>query len=41
MLYKSGLDEFAVHIDDLDEINMLARRPPDLFDGLSIDGFLL
>ncbi len=36
MLYKSGLDEFAVHIDDLDEINLLARRPSDLFDGLSI-----
>lgn len=36
MLYKSGLDEFAVHIDDLDEINLLASKPSDLYDGLSM-----
>ena len=36
MLYKAGLDELAVHVDDLDEINLLAARPSDLYDGLPV-----
>ena len=36
ILYKSGLDELAAHIDELDEINLLATKPSDLYDGLSM-----
>ena len=36
MLYKAGLDELAVRIDDIDELNLLAGRPSELYDGLSI-----
>ena len=36
MLYKAGLDHFAVHIDDLDEINLVASKPSDIYDGLPI-----
>ncbi len=36
MLYKSGLDELAVHIDTLDELNLLSQRPSDLYEGLSM-----
>ncbi|MCR5251674.1 MAG: PcfJ domain-containing protein [Lachnospiraceae bacterium] len=36
ILYKSGLDELAVHIDDLDELNLLAGTPSELYDDLSL-----
>ena len=36
MLYKAGLDELAVHIGDIDELNLLARKPSDFFGGLSM-----
>ncbi|MCR5589899.1 MAG: PcfJ domain-containing protein [Lachnospiraceae bacterium] len=36
MLYKSGLDELAAGIGELDEINLLATKPSDLYDGLSM-----
>ena len=36
MLYKAGLDEFAVHIDEIDELDLLAGKPSDLYDGLSM-----
>ena len=36
MLYKAGLDELAVNIDELDELNLIARKPSDLYDGLSM-----
>lgn len=36
MLYKAQLDNLASYIDDLDEINMLAKKPSELYDGLSI-----
>ena len=34
MLYKAGLDHFAVSIDELDEINLIASKPSDIYDGL-------
>ena len=36
MLYKAGLDELAVYFDDLDVIDLLATKPSDLYDGLSM-----
>ena len=36
MLYKAGLDELAVNIEDLDEINLLARKPSEIYDGVSV-----
>ncbi len=36
MLYKAGLDELAAHIDELDELNLLASRPSELYDGLTM-----
>ena len=36
ILYKSGLDELAAHVDELDELNLLAGRPSEIFDGLSM-----
>ena len=36
MLYKSGLDEFAVNIDEMDEINLVSSKPSDLYDGIPI-----
>ena len=36
MLYKSGLDELAANIDELDEIDLLAGKPSDIYDGLSM-----
>lgn len=36
MLYKSGLDELAANIDELDEIDLLAGKPSEIYDGLSM-----
>lgn len=36
MLYKAGLDELAVGADNIDELNLLATRPSDLYDGISM-----
>ena len=36
ILYKAGLDELAAHIDDLDELNLVAGKPSDIYDGLSM-----
>lgn len=36
MLYKAGLDELAAKVDDLDEMNLLAIKPSELYDGLSV-----
>ncbi len=36
ILYKAGLDELAVHIDEIDELNLLAGKPSDIYDGLSM-----
>ena len=36
ILYKAGLDELAVNIDAIDELNLLAGSPSQLYDGLSL-----
>lgn len=36
ILYKAGLDELAVHVDEIDELNLLSNKPSDLYDGLSM-----
>lgn len=36
MLYKAGLDELAAHIDEIDELNLVARKPSDIYDGLTM-----
>lgn len=36
MLYKAGLDEHAVSVHKLEEINLLASKPSDLYDGLPV-----
>lgn len=36
ILYKAGLDELAANITDMDEINLLASCPTDIYDGVSI-----
>ena len=36
LLYKSGLDELAITVYDIDEINLLAKKPSDIYGGLSI-----
>lgn len=34
LLYKAGLDELAVNIYELDELNLLSTKPSDIFDGV-------
>lgn len=36
MLYKAGLDELAVNLNQMDEINLLSSKPTDLYDGLTM-----
>lgn len=36
LLYKAGLDELAVRIDELDELNLLATKPSELYDNVPI-----
>lgn len=36
MLYKSGLDELAAHIDEMDELNLLSSKPSELYDDIPI-----
>lgn len=36
ILYKAGLDELAANIEMLDEVNLLAGTPTEIYDGLSI-----
>lgn len=36
MLYKSGLDELAQHVHEIDEVNLLSRKPSDIYDVISI-----
>ena len=36
ILYKAGLDELAAHIDEIDDLNLLAGSPSDLYDGLTM-----
>lgn len=36
MLYKSGLDELAQQVYELDDINLLSRKPAEIYDGLSM-----
>ncbi len=36
MLYKSGLDELAAHIDEMDQLNLMASKPAELYDGIPI-----
>lgn len=36
ILYKAGLDELAVHVGMLDEIDLMSSRPSDLYGGISV-----
>ncbi|MBR1861249.1 MAG: PcfJ domain-containing protein [Lachnospiraceae bacterium] len=36
ILYKAGLDELAFASGDIDELNLLAGKPSDIYDGLSM-----
>ncbi len=36
MLYKAGLDELAVNVGLLEEIDLLSSKPSDLYDGVSM-----
>ncbi len=36
MLYKCGLDDLAADIYEIDELNLIATKPSDLYDGLSM-----
>ncbi len=36
MLYKADLDELAANLDVIDELNLLATKPSDIYDGLSM-----
>lgn len=36
ILYKAGLDELAVQVEDLDEENLLAGSPSALYEGISM-----
>ena len=36
LLYKSGLDELAANFHLMDEVNLLARKPAELYEGLSM-----
>lgn len=36
MLYKAGLDELAMYVDEMDEINLLATKPSALYDDIPI-----
>lgn len=35
LLYKAGLDELAVWSDTIDEVNLMAGKPSEIYDGLS------
>ena len=35
ILYKSGLDELAANIDELDELNVMSSSPSEIYEGLS------
>lgn len=36
ILYKSGLDELAANIDELDELKLMSSKPSDIYGGVSI-----
>lgn len=36
MLYKAGLDELAANVEELDEFDLLASKPSDIYEGVSI-----
>lgn len=36
MLYKAGLDELAANLEDLDEYDLLATKPSELYEGISV-----
>ena len=36
ILYKAGLDELAVNIYGIDELNLIATKPSELYDGISM-----
>lgn len=36
ILYKAGLDELAANISEIDELNLLATKPSDLYEGISL-----
>ena len=36
MLYKAGLDELATNIDMLDEVNLMSRKPSDIYEGITM-----
>jgi len=36
MLYKAGLDELAANVNMLEEINLMASKPSDIYDGVTM-----
>ena len=36
LLYKAGLDDLAAYSDELDEINILSKKPSDIYDGITM-----
>lgn len=36
ILYKAGLDELAANVDMLDEIDLMSRKPSDIYEGITI-----
>lgn len=36
MLYKAGLDELAAHIDEIDDLNLMATKPTEIYSGLNM-----
>lgn len=36
MLYKAGLDELAAYLDELDELELFAGKPSEIYSGLSM-----
>lgn len=36
ILYKAGLDELALYVDGIDELNLLAGSPSQIYDGISM-----
>ncbi|MCM1082743.1 MAG: hypothetical protein NC428_04615 [Clostridium sp.] len=36
MLYKAGLDELAAGIEEMDEINLMASKPSEIYEGISM-----
>ncbi len=36
MLYKAGLDELAARIDEIDDLNLLATKPTEIYSGLTM-----